>query len=202
MYLTENTPEAQEMREQVMRLLSSDTTENIELALQLISGGGYCFDFAKTCGSANITQHLVSLGYLTKNLHIDLERYTSCSNNVRMFLVSYHKLWHSLFSPNGIRFSADVSYLETSGWITDLCHLILRNKVTEVEVFITFDYSLGSRGAKKTLWQFLQNNKELADLSYAISRNARVKKHLFIIWFSRRRVNKRLAHKEQSCLFA
>lgn len=40
MYLLENSPEAEAMRQNVRRLLQSSETENIDLALQLIEGGG------------------------------------------------------------------------------------------------------------------------------------------------------------------
>lgn len=41
MYLSENTPEAQAMRENVLNLVSSQDENNITLALQLMKGGGF-----------------------------------------------------------------------------------------------------------------------------------------------------------------
>jgi len=45
MYLTEETPEAQAMRDNVARLLQNDDISQVMLAIQLVEGGGWHQDF-------------------------------------------------------------------------------------------------------------------------------------------------------------
>jgi tetratricopeptide (TPR) repeat protein len=98
MYLLENTPEAEAMRENVFNLLSSDDDANFELALQIMEAGGFILEttaiiWANILHTETKKQQKVRLNYLKKRLSPDvyalLEKSTQYKTHFQVF-ARYH----------------------------------------------------------------------------------------------------------------
>lgn len=97
MYLQENTPEAQEMRENITRLLTSEYEPNIAVAFSLIRGGGFDFSFFMP-----LWEHYHHLSWVNASIKEDFEAivHTYFSGKLQAYLLKeMRELHHDKYKP-------------------------------------------------------------------------------------------------------